>query len=401
MPVSTGLNWGQSIFTESAVRDTYYSSVDGITRTGTGSFRYGEKLRTLPATPASMDSDGWRHHAPYSCTVIDVRNVKRASKWTTATRRDFYYPVPSDISAQVSWSTAAVADRLPALQARAITDALSRLQDSKADIGVAIGEARETLSHLAETSIRLFRLIKAMRRGNFSEAADILGLKLSKRKRFNLAKNWLEYSFAWRPLVKDVFDVYNLAQHGLDKPLRLVGVRDVRELIPVKLNRRVYDQVTGGYIYSALKPVEVDFQLGVKVTLHARVSNPELNRLKQFGLGDPASILWELVPWSFLIDWAVPVGTFLSACTANQGLSFVDGCRSEYLNFTGEIEDAGVSGSHRVASPPYEMGAWRLGYHRSRRVIYSDFPRPVLYGNSYLSTNKVVTAAALWHTVRR
>lgn len=34
---------------------------------------------------------------------------------------------------------------------------------------------------------------------------------------------------------------------------------------------------------------------------------------EQFGLADPATVPWELLPWSFVVDWAVPIGKFIEA----------------------------------------------------------------------------------------
>ncbi len=38
------------------------------------------------------------------------------------------------------------------------------------------------------------------------------------------------------------------------------------------------------------------------------VDSPKLN-----GLTDPSSVLWELTPWSFVIDWFIPIGNYLNA----------------------------------------------------------------------------------------
>jgi hypothetical protein len=37
----------------------------------------------------------------------------------------------------------------------------------------------------------------------------------------------------------------------------------------------------------------------------------ELSALRQMGLGNPASILWERLPYSFVIDWFIPIGNYL------------------------------------------------------------------------------------------
>jgi hypothetical protein len=47
--------------------------------------------------------------------------------------------------------------------------------------------------------------------------------------------------------------------------------------------------------------------------------------LKNTGLSNPLSVAWELVPWSFVVDWAYPVGTFLNNLDFDLGIGFSRG----------------------------------------------------------------------------
>lgn len=38
---------------------------------------------------------------------------------------------------------------------------------------------------------------------------------------------------------------------------------------------------------------------------------------------NPSLVLWEAVPWSFVVDWLLPVGDFLSSLTALWGISII------------------------------------------------------------------------------
>lgn len=37
-----------------------------------------------------------------------------------------------------------------------------------------------------------------------------------------------------------------------------------------------------------------------------------LSKPRELGLLDPASVVWEKLPWSFVFDWFIPIGTYLS-----------------------------------------------------------------------------------------
>ena len=59
---------------------------------------------------------------------------------------------------------------------------------------------------------------------------------------------------------------------------------------------------------------------GVRVKGEVGVINPNLYLLQQLGLLNPASIAWELVPYSFVLDWFSNIGQVLGQFTAFAGL---------------------------------------------------------------------------------
>jgi hypothetical protein len=47
--------------------------------------------------------------------------------------------------------------------------------------------------------------------------------------------------------------------------------------------------------------------------------------LAQTGFTNPVNLAWEVLPYSFVLDWLLPVGPWLTTLSAYDGLSFVDG----------------------------------------------------------------------------
>lgn len=60
---------------------------------------------------------------------------------------------------------------------------------------------------------------------------------------------------------------------------------------------------------------------GVGITGLVTVNNPNLLLLNKLGLLNPASIAWELVPYSFVLDWFANINTVLSQFTDFAGLN--------------------------------------------------------------------------------
>jgi len=54
-------------------------------------------------------------------------------------------------------------------------------------------------------------------------------------------------------------------------------------------------------------------------TIKARVR--KIDQFALLGLTDPASLAWEKLPWSFVIDWIIPAGNYLEAINLNRALA--------------------------------------------------------------------------------
>lgn len=50
--------------------------------------------------------------------------------------------------------------------------------------------------------------------------------------------------------------------------------------------------------------------------------------LSSLGLINPIEVAWEMMPWSFVVDWFLPVGRFLESLTSDMGVSFTRGTKT-------------------------------------------------------------------------
>jgi hypothetical protein len=51
-----------------------------------------------------------------------------------------------------------------------------------------------------------------------------------------------------------------------------------------------------------------------------RIRDAGLKQLSQVGITNPALLVWELIPYSFVFDWIIPVGDFLGSLDALVGV---------------------------------------------------------------------------------
>ena len=114
------------------------------------------------------------------------------------------------------------------------------------------------------------------------------------------------------------------------------------------------------------------------VVLKATVSchNPNLLLANRLGIINPQTWLWDNIPWSFVVDWWLPVGSFLSNLTALVGLT---------LNSASVTRTRAWAGNwvpERQRAWPYDkVGDWRFEGKRKWRTTGSlPVPLTVPYG---------------------
>jgi hypothetical protein len=135
-----------------------------------------------------------------------------------------------------------------------------------------------------------------------------------KRNASHYGSNYLEFHFGWEPLMKDIQNSFDLFTNPMRDKLGLQVVGRGKATLrgappsnpPLFSSWTVHDWTT-------------------VCAIRARVKVKDLNlyRLEQLGLLNPAVLLWELVPFSFIADWFVNVGDFLASFTDFIGLELM------------------------------------------------------------------------------
>lgn len=140
-------------------------------------------------------------------------------------------------------------------------------------------------------------------------------VKRLKRSAKNASGLWLELTFGWRPLLVDV----QRSMAVLSQEFPTERVKASAKTSYVARDPR------GGAIGDV-----IDVALGVtaRVSADVEITNPNLLLANQLGVINPAAVAWDLVPFSFVVDWFVPVSRFINSWTADAGLNYKDPCYS-------------------------------------------------------------------------
>lgn len=187
-------------------------------------------------------------------------------------------------------------------------DMLSKLvdkwKDSDVNVGVSLGEGRESVSMIADNLFALAQSARQIKRGNLGAAVRHFTHPVPRRSRRKAAKAlsqgdvsaaWLSLNLGWAPMIQDI---YNASQF----------VKDAGS----------YGKISSPWV-KGVATARVESLLGGKVSRaecrsrYVTVIRTPPTIYDRLGLTNPAVIAWELVPLSFVVDYFLPIGDFVNA----------------------------------------------------------------------------------------
>lgn len=243
--------------------------------------------------------------------------------------------------------------------------AYSRFVDKmgdRASLGISVAEGKESMSMITSRLVQLAKFTHALARGRVWEAGQALGVKPSKtilqqmaayKKQAKIAKStsnnaryykpkrlrkiaskfarlprretmkgfanlYLEFHFGWSPLVKDIED----SMKALSAPFETKPIKaTAKNVIVATYYLAPHDNGVGGWDYTDARKVTRQW---IKIGADMRVTNPNLALYNQMGILNPAVMLWNVAHLSFVLDWFLNVGDFLSSFTDFAGVELTN-----------------------------------------------------------------------------
>lgn len=304
-----------------------------------------------------------------------------------------WWYMPSDDAANTSLAYSMQASSgpwislIPQARQKCYEKFVGRVNDCASQWAENLAQKRQAADMIAGTAKRLRDAVKALRRGDmrrFYRELDVLHLIPKNRGRWSRPRDasnlWLQYHFGWEPLIQDI---YNAVQF-LDEEYWV-------QLVTAKA------QVKGAW-HIAPAPTQYGTwqhhwpELQARCLMQARVRVIDVNahRAAAMGLVNPATLLWQLSPFSFLVDWLIPVEQYLNSWTDFHGLELD-------LAFTTQSQHA--DGESWVSYSQYP--GWKANYvhpagWRVTRTLGIPTPgSPTLKQFKGLSVSRAATAVSL------
>lgn len=272
-------------------------------------------------------------------------------------------------------------------------------------------ERKKTLAMLGTAFSRVRQATMAIKRGQLFRASQLLGVNPRGRAGKAVAATairakgmisngrggfvyphelWLEYRYGWGPLM---MTLHGLAEKLADMPRpSFITVGAECELTATSWDEPVFRQFCNGKVHTVLS---------------GKVSavNNTVASLRDYGVINPAAILWEVIPFSFVVDWFVGIGEYINNYTALAGLTFdnLSATVHTYVErrevFLSSWGSPGGVNSFQTKYYGLDIYAGELHsmhrFNRKRRSILTSLPVPNLQLGKGLNKKRTVDAISL------
>lgn len=259
--------------------------------------------------------------------------------------------------------------------AAATNSALGKLRSGKVDLGQSFGEIYSVANSIHDALSRLAKAMLAFKKRKYREAMRLLGLNSLQGH----ASNWLAYRFGWAPIINDVNNMTQEISNGLD-----------RYRISVK---GVSVATTTPYCADSSWLASGTLTEGCEVGISLKVSDSVLAGINYLGLYNDAGIAWALLPYSFVVDWFVSIGAFLSSLTAGVGMDYEHGYRTLFNRNNYQLEMVRYGESFPLSEKTRALYA--INSSAMQRYILPELPYGLVSVRFPMDVNKMSTLMAM------
>lgn len=223
---------------------------------------------------------------------------------------------------------------------RALAKLVDALRGHQFNAGIALATGHQTLSTLVGLVGSLVNGYRAFRRGDVESAIRHFlrsahaspktfkgGHKTQALSSSDVSSLWLSIQYAWGPLVNDIYESAKAVEkryspNGKAPP----AVFKARATTPPTL----IDHAMSG------QDRVLWFSHRVHIEYRVEIIEQVGGLAHELGLTNPALVAWDLFPASFVLDWAVPIGTYLD------NRSYLGGFQTRVCKTTYEVATADI-----------------------------------------------------------
>lgn len=230
-----------------------------------------------------------------------------------------YYVELRAQTAVVSASKSLNAQQRSLVQAYAkMNESALMIGESLADFGATVGMLQRPFRSATELASRMVKEVNLRKK------------KTSRSAKQAAADAWLEYRYGWRPLLMDTEKIISETHKNRQKSERSRLVARSGFTLQEKVSGSIPEQdgsTAGYYLYwtgAYSSEVTQRVSAGVMYSVLNGTSTMALDKFMGSRARDVVPTMWELLPYSFVVDWFVGVGDWLQAISPDPKIVVID-----------------------------------------------------------------------------
>lgn len=143
----------------------------------------------------------------------------------------------------------------------------------------------------------------------------------------NTARNWLELQYGWKPALNDIhFAIESISKLDLVQ----ASIVSVSSSATIKKEDGGVLRPNAGPNPPVVGSWKSKLSTTTKIGVRFRIADQLRSFLSQSGFTNLVSLAWELLPGSFVLDWLLPVGSYLESIDSWNGLEFMEGYETTF-----------------------------------------------------------------------
>lgn len=240
----------------------------------------------------------------------------------------------------------------------------SKVAEKDVNVALLLAERRETCALIAQLTGKLVKVYRDMRRGRFASALR----SLTPLNSGEIADARLALVYGVEPLLSDL----NGMIKAVTTPAADYYDFNVSASRKVELNLREYEK--SDFPLFLKHKHTTSAYVTVKRKVRVRVSSPKLRQGLDLGFANPVLLAYELIPFSMVLDWLLPVGQWLENQDAFVGLEVVSSSRTVVIRRQDTLERdfTGSSTSGWTQTGPKK--SWTAKFFQVTREINAPIP---------------------------
>jgi hypothetical protein len=191
------------------------------------------------------------------------------------------------------------------LKQKAVPKAWSRVNDASAELLASIAEGADTINFVASKLFRAVKILRALKRLDLKQVRNEI-------TPIDYSKAYLEYRYALRPLIGEVQGALEAMNRKYSSPRMTRGWRLV-ESLPTTVtegsgSHTLNINSLSGYTIHETVSTTTEVSVGAGILFEVKSTG-----VNSWGLDQVVQTAWEVVPFSFIVDWFCNLADIIGA----------------------------------------------------------------------------------------